>query len=71
MDILGVGLDRRSDLLDRTLAELGVPAWDVVGARNGERRAFWELTGDRADVLGELHVNAPSQNGPPSEKTVP
>ena len=47
-------LDERSDLLDRTPAELGVPAWDVVGGRNGTRCAYWELTGDRAEVLCEL-----------------
>ncbi len=64
-------IDRHSDLLDRTLAELGVPAWDVVGARNGERRAFWELTGDRADVLGELTANAPSHHGAASDKPAP
>lgn len=51
-------LDARSDLLDRTLGELGVPAWDVVGGRSGMQVAYYELAGDRDGVLGEL---APTQ----------
>jgi len=47
-------LDGRSDLLDRNLAELGVPAWDVVGGRSGLECRYYELTGDRGEVLGEL-----------------
>ena len=51
-------LDAGSDLLDRTLGELGVPAWDVVGGRSGMQVAYYELLGDRDGVLGEL---APTQ----------
>lgn len=46
------GRDR--SLLDRTLGEIGVPLWDVVGARAGLRQRFYELSGDRAAVLGPL-----------------
>ena len=40
--------------LDRTLGELGVPPWDVLGGRCGERQAFYEFAGDRAAVLGSI-----------------
>jgi adenylyltransferase/sulfurtransferase len=43
---------RGPDVLDRTLAELGVPPWDVVCGRAGERVVGFELSGDRARVLG-------------------
>jgi adenylyltransferase/sulfurtransferase len=44
----------RENFLDRTLEEIGVPRWDVVGARAGTRSVAYELAGDRAAVLGEL-----------------
>ena len=47
-------LSDRPELLDKTLAELGVPVWDIVGGRAGMNQAFFELSGDRADVLGPL-----------------
>lgn len=37
--------------LHRTLSEIGVPAFDIVGARCGMREVFYELTGDRDTVL--------------------
>lgn len=40
--------------LDRTLAELGVPAFDVVIARGGGRSIGFELSGDADAVLGPL-----------------
>jgi adenylyltransferase/sulfurtransferase len=40
--------------IDRPLAEIGVPAFDVVIARNAERSVGFELAGDAANVLGEL-----------------
>jgi hypothetical protein len=40
--------------LDKTLAELGVPLWDVLAGRNGEQQRFYEFAGDRPRVLGEL-----------------
>ena len=40
--------------VDRPLAELGVPAFDVVIARRGGRSVGFELGGDAGDVLGEL-----------------
>ena len=41
-------------LKEQTLGAIGVPAWDVVGARAGLRRRFYEFAGDRAAVLGPL-----------------
>jgi len=32
-----------------------VPPFDVVIARNGLERAFWELSADAPEVLGELY----------------
>ena len=48
------GHDR--SVADRTLGELGVPPWDVVGARVGLRQRFYEFAGDRSDVLGPLET---------------
>jgi molybdopterin/thiamine biosynthesis adenylyltransferase len=45
---------RRPDLRDRTLAEIGIPPWDVLGGRAGMRQQFYELGGDRPFVLGSL-----------------
>jgi adenylyltransferase/sulfurtransferase len=42
------------NFLDRALAEIGVPAFDVVIARSGARSVGFELAGDAANVLGEL-----------------
>lgn len=44
----------RPELLDRTLAELGVPAWDVLAGRAGMEQRFYEFAGDRVAVLGPL-----------------
>jgi adenylyltransferase/sulfurtransferase len=40
--------------LDKTLVELGVPLWDILAGRSGERQRFYEFTGDRQQVLGPL-----------------
>src|SRR5439155_23299590 len=40
--------------LDRPLAQIGVPAFDIVIARNAERSIGFELTGDAETVLGPL-----------------
>jgi hypothetical protein len=45
---------RRAGVLDRMLAEIGVPAWDVLGGRFGLDQRFYELSGDRELVLGRL-----------------
>ena len=34
---------RRPDVLDMTLAAIGIPAWDVLGGRAGWERRFYEL----------------------------
>ncbi len=52
------GLDGGEDFLDLPLAALGVPAWDVVIARQGERTAGLELSADRAQVLGAAQAGA-------------
>ncbi len=43
-----------SALLDKTLAELGVPAWDILGGRAGMEQHYYEFAGDRSLVLGAL-----------------
>jgi hypothetical protein len=45
---------RRPDLLDMTLAAIGIPPWDVLGGRAGWERRSYEFVGDRASVLGSL-----------------
>jgi hypothetical protein len=40
--------------LDRQLAQIGVPAFDIIVARSAERSVGFELAGDAANVLGEL-----------------
>ena len=40
--------------LDRPLAEIGVPAFDILIARGGGKSIGFELTGDAAKVLGPL-----------------
>jgi molybdopterin/thiamine biosynthesis adenylyltransferase len=47
-------IDGESPVLERTLAELGVPAWDIVLGRAGAELRGYELGGDRVKVLGEL-----------------
>lgn len=46
------GSDR--SVLDRTLAELGVPLWDILSARAGLKRRAYEFAADRRAVLGPL-----------------
>lgn len=41
--------------LDRPLAQLGVPAFDILSARVGGRLIGLELSGDAPTVLGSLH----------------
>ncbi len=49
-----IGEEDSAGLLDRTLAGIGVPAWDVLGGRAGLEQRFYEFQGDRAGVLGVL-----------------
>ena len=44
-------LTGESPLLNLTTAELGLPAWDVVWARQGDQMIGFEMTGDRAECL--------------------
>lgn len=41
-------------LLDKTLAELGVPEWDILTGRAGLKQRHYEFSGDRETVLGKL-----------------
>ena len=42
------------DFLDLSFEELGVPPFDIISARNGDRRLHIEFGGDRSRVLGPL-----------------
>jgi hypothetical protein len=44
----------KEDFLGRTFGEIGVPAWDVISGRAGSKIVGYELSGDRARVLGDL-----------------
>jgi hypothetical protein len=44
----------QSSLLDYTLAELGVPPWDILTGRAGLSQKHYEFSGDRELVLGAL-----------------
>lgn len=45
-------IDADSPYLDRTLAEIGVPPWDVIAGRNGMETIFYEFAGDRKAIVG-------------------
>jgi hypothetical protein len=47
-------LQGNEPFLDRTLAELGVPPWDVLAGRAHSSQRFYEFAGDREAVLGAL-----------------
>ncbi len=49
-------LDGSEGLHGRTLAEIGVPPWDIIAARRGMQQIFFEFAGDRAAVLGALEA---------------
>lgn len=40
--------------LDMTLAEVGIPAFDIIAGRAGLTQRHYELTGDRQSVLGMI-----------------
>jgi adenylyltransferase/sulfurtransferase len=47
-------IEGREPFLDRTLAQIGVPPWDVLAGRAGMEQRFYELSDDRDEVLGPL-----------------
>jgi len=47
-------IDGQEPFLDHTLAEIGVPPWDVLCGRCGTEQRFYEFVRDRDEVLGEL-----------------
>jgi molybdopterin/thiamine biosynthesis adenylyltransferase len=51
---------RDSDLLKKTLAEIGIPPWDILYGRAGMEQRFYEFQGDSSLVLGVLSSNSPS-----------
>ncbi|WP_166820654.1 HesA/MoeB/ThiF family protein [Thalassoroseus pseudoceratinae] len=52
---IGKQLGNDELLGEKTLTEIGVPPWDIVGGRVGLQQRYYELIGDRTAVLGELH----------------
>jgi molybdopterin/thiamine biosynthesis adenylyltransferase len=40
--------------LNRTLAEIGVPQWDIIAGRRGFDQRFYEFAGDAPNALGPL-----------------
>jgi len=50
--------------LDKTFAEIGVPKFDILWARNNERLIGFEFSGDANDVLGPLSHNKSGENSP-------
>ncbi len=51
---------RDSDLLEKTLGEIGIPPWDILCGRAGMEQRFYEFQGDSSLVLGVLGNNGPS-----------
>lgn len=51
-------VDDSKDFLSRTFAEIGVPPFDIVWARNGGTLIGYEFSGDAEYVLGELALAA-------------
>jgi adenylyltransferase/sulfurtransferase len=51
-------LSGEEPFLDRPLADIGVPRWDVLTGRAGMEEKHYELAGDASSVLGELHEAA-------------
>lgn len=47
-------IDSRCEFLDRTLSEIGIPAWEILGARSGMNQCHYEIIGDQGAVLGPL-----------------
>ena len=44
-------LDGREGINDRSLSEIGVPPWDILGVRRGLKQVFFEFAGDSEAVL--------------------
>lgn len=48
-------IDDDCGVLDRTPAAVGIPPYDIISARNGDRELAFLFDGDAQAVLGELH----------------
>lgn len=55
-------IDGTQDFLGRSFAEIGIPPFDIVWARNGGTLVGYEFSGDAPDVLGDV-AGAPSRPG--------
>ena len=44
-------IEGSEDFLDRTLAEIDIPPLSIIRARNGEKRVYYEITGDKETFL--------------------
>ena len=47
-------IDGSQEFIGRTFSEIGVPPFDIVWARNGDKLIGYEFSGDADDVLGEV-----------------
>lgn len=47
-------IDDSQDFMNSTFADIGIPPFDIVWARNGGNLIGYEFSGDAADILGEL-----------------
>jgi len=47
-------LNSKSDVMEKTLAQIGVPAFDILTARNGSKQMSFFFDADAEIVLGEL-----------------
>ena len=57
-------LDEEISCLDRPLAEIGIPPWDVLAGRTGFEQRFYEFGGDRNRVLGQALASPERGNEP-------
>ena len=47
-------IDGTQDFMNRTFADIGIPPFDIVWARNGGTLVGYEFAGDAPDVLGDV-----------------
>jgi molybdopterin/thiamine biosynthesis adenylyltransferase len=52
--------------LDRPLAQIGVPRWDILTGRSGDQRRHYELSADRAGILAPMSAAAPARPPQPT-----
>jgi hypothetical protein len=52
--VVSASISEPDPFLDKTLADFGVPRFDIVGARKGMTRVGYEFSGDGPAILGPL-----------------